>query len=243
MYLLYGDEAGKSGLKDLRQPFHVLGGLIVHDSVWKSVEDDINARIDAIVPPPRPDRWELHMTDIVNSKSWFKGMALADREALCDAVLDVLDTHQLDLIMVAVDKAKHMAKYPSPMRPDEICYRLMIERFEYYLGRHSDPVGAIVSDEQKGQENTIRRAHSEYRKGTGTGYTVAHKVIETPFFTPSHWSRMLQIVDVATWICARMLKQQQAGSGVLPQWTRIETHLDGYPSFHGRVSRSSRKSK
>lgn len=68
VYLLYCDESGKSGLRDLSQPFHVLGGLIVHDSNWLGVEQELNARIDALVPPPRDHKWELHMTDMVNSK-------------------------------------------------------------------------------------------------------------------------------------------------------------------------------
>jgi hypothetical protein len=155
------------------------------------------------------------------------------REALCDAALDAIDTHKLDLIMIAIDKAALMAKYGSPSSPDEIAYRFMIERFEYYLGRRDSEVGVIVSDEQKGEEDTIRRAHSSYRKG-GTGYTVASKVIETPFFAPSHWSRMLQIVDVATWLCARMLREKQRSKAIPTQWSRVERRLDGYPAHNGR---------
>jgi Protein of unknown function (DUF3800) len=233
VYLLYCDESGKSGLRDLSQPFHVLGGLIVHDSNWLAVEGDLNARIDALVPPPRDHKWELHMTDMVNSKGWFEGMPRQTREALCDAALDVIEHYKLDLIMVAIDKAGLTAKYGSPSPPDEIAYRFMIERFEYFLGRRDGEVGVIVSDEQKGEEDTIRRAHSDYRKD-GTGYTVASKVIETPFFAPSHWSRMLQLIDVATWICARMLREKRRSEPLPTQWDRVERRLDNYPAHHGR---------
>lgn len=95
-------------------------------------------------------------------------------------MLDVLDTYSIDLIMVAVDKAKHIKKYGNPDPPEEICCRLMLERFEYYVGRSRDQTRVIVSDEQKGEEDSIRRVHSSYRK-KGTGYTVAKNLIETPF--------------------------------------------------------------
>jgi Protein of unknown function (DUF3800) len=234
MYLLYCDESGASGIHDYRQPFHVLGGLVVPASKWLAVERDLNARIDALVPPPRDHKWEIHMTDMVNSKGWFSGMPRETREGLCDAVLDVIDAHDLSLIMIAIDKAKLLKKYGSPDPPPEIAYRFMIERFEYHLGRQPEgAVGAIVSDDQKGQEDTIRRGHSAYRT-QGTGYTVASRVIETPFFAPSHWSRMLQIVDVATWICARKLREEKKGKPVPTQWDRIKPHLDGHPAHHGR---------
>jgi Protein of unknown function (DUF3800) len=77
VHLLYVDESGKSGLRDRAQPFYVLGGLIVHDQQWLAMEQDLNARIDVLVPPPRPNTWELHMVEIQNGKGHFKGMPRA----------------------------------------------------------------------------------------------------------------------------------------------------------------------
>jgi hypothetical protein len=62
--LLYLDESGKSGPKDFAQPWFVLGGLIVPEERWQATEQELNSRIDAIVPRPRPDDWELHMSQI-----------------------------------------------------------------------------------------------------------------------------------------------------------------------------------
>lgn len=232
MYLLYTDESGKSGLKDLRQPFHVLGGLIVQDKQWQAMEVDLNERIDALVPPPRSHLWELHMTDMVNGKGHFKRMSRTTREALCDAVLDVLGAHRPTIMMMAIDKEKHSKKYYSPDPPEEMTYRFMIERFDIFLGRlPENEVGVIVSDEQKGEEDTIRKAHSKFRK-EGTPHSI-NCVVETPFFVPSHWSRMIQIIDVCTWLCAKMLRAKKAGEPIPTQWNRVEPHLDGHPYPNG----------
>ena len=233
MFFLYVDESGKSGLHDPNQPFHVLGGLAVSDNSWLEMEADLNARIDALVPPPRPHDWELHMTDMVNGKGWFKGMARQTRRDLSDAVLDVIDAHAPTLIFTIVDKAAHVAKYGSNAIPaEDYTYMLMIERFNHFLGRRSE-VGVIVSDDQKGSEDIIRKAHSEYRK-RGTGYAKIEHVIEMPFFAPSHWSRMLQIVDVAAWIVNRALRDKAKGLPGPAELTRLEKHLDGYPNYMGR---------
>lgn len=233
MYFLYVDESGKSGLRDPVQPFHVLGGLAVSDASWLAMEADLNARIDALVPPPRPHQWELHMTDMVNGKSWFKGMPRSTRRALADAVLDVIEKHEPTLIFTIVDKAAHLARYGgNALAPEDYTYVLMIERFNHFLGRRGE-VGVIVSDDQKGSEDTIREAHSRYRT-SGTGYAKIEHVIETPFFAPSHWSRMLQIVDVATWFVNRSLRQTAKGLPKPAEVDRLKPFLDGYPKYQGR---------
>lgn len=233
MYFLYVDESGKSGLHDPVQPFHVLGGLIVEQSKWLAMETDLNARIDAIVPPPRPSDWELHMTEMVNGKGHFSAMRRQDRQALWEAVLDVIDTHCPTLIFTIVDKPRHVAQYGVNAIPaEDYTYMLMIERFNYFLGNRGD-VGVIVSDDQKGSEDAIRQAHATYRT-RGTGYAVIEHVIETPFFAPSHWSRMLQIIDVATWFVNRYLRNNAKGLAGFPGGERITPHLDGYPNYQGR---------
>lgn len=197
------------------------------------METDLNARIDAIVPPPRPHDWELHMTEMVNGKGYFKRLRRQDRTALGDAVLDVIDAHDPTLIFTIVDKQKHVAKYGANALPaEEYTYMLMIERFNYFLGRREE-VGLIVSDDQKGSEDTIRRAHARYRRH-GTGYAKIEHVIETPFFVPSHWSRMLQIVDVATWFVNRHLRNQAKGLPSPAGAERVTHHLDGYPDYAGK---------
>lgn len=59
-------------------------------------------------------------------------------------------------------------------------------------------------------------------------------MIETPFFAPSHWSRMLQIVDVATWFANRHLRNQAKGLPSPPGGARLTPHLDGYPNHDGK---------
>jgi Protein of unknown function (DUF3800) len=228
MHLLYVDESGKSGPTDYTQPWYVLGGLILPEEKWKAVERDLNEVIEAVVPSPRPDDWELHMSLIAHRKKHFSQMPESDRFALVDAVFDVMDWHALALIFVGIDKEKHRNKYSYPDAVERVSYMFMLERFNYCVGRQG-AVGLVVADEQKKVEISTRKDHSRYRRD-GTGVAQIEHVIETPFFTPSHWSRPLQMIDVATYYVARHLR----GATTASYWERIERRLDGFPFYDGK---------
>jgi hypothetical protein len=165
VYVLYVDESGRSGLLDPNQPFHILGGLAFHDSEWKAIERTLIARVDALVPPPRPPDWEIHMAHIFHGKGHFRGMSRTTREALVDAVVDLFGVYGMTLFMMVIDKVRLMQQYVWPAPPPRLAYEFMIERFDRYMSHQQDQVGMIVSDDQKGEERIIRAAHEAYRRG------------------------------------------------------------------------------
>jgi hypothetical protein len=229
MYVLYADESGRSGLYDASQPYHILGGLAFHDSEWTNIERELIAEIDAIVPQPRLPDWEIHMAHLFHGKGHFKAMPRSTRDDIVECVLNLFARHRMTLFMMVIDKAAHIARYYWPVPPAKLAYEFMIERFELYLHRQTDKVGMIVSDEQKGEEKTIRAAHESYRR-RGTSQLRIDYVIETPFFVPSHNSWMIQIVDVATFWCNRYLRTRAAGGATPAPWVRLEPYLDRSPT-------------
>lgn len=224
MHVLYVDESGRSGLRDLDQPFHILGGLAFHDSEWKAIEQALAESVERLFPSPRPSDWEIHMAELFHGKGYFKRTPRATRNAMVDAVLDLFDQHRMTLFMMVIDKAAHVAKYAYPVPPARLAYEFMIERFDMYLADEADPVGMIVSDDQKGEEAIVRDAHESYRQ-KGTSQMTVTRVIETPFFVPSHRSPMIQIVDVAAFWCNRWLRAQVAGKPDPAPWLRLEPHI------------------
>jgi hypothetical protein len=238
MHLLYLDESGKSGPRDFTQPFYVLGGQIVHEKQWIAMESDLNAQVDWLVPPPRDDTWKLRGVDLHHGKAAFKQTARRTREALTDAVFNVIERHSPTVIVVAIDKAAHHRQYVRPDPVEEVAYLFMLERFDAYLRHHDDSFGLVVSDQQKEVEAATRRAHSRYRR-EGTRWQTIERVIETPFFTPSHWSRMLQATDVVTYWAARYVKTRGSSHVFHPHWDRIDHGLTVTHSTEARDSRSS----
>jgi hypothetical protein len=225
VFFLYLDESGKSGLDDPAQPYYVLGGMAIPDTSIQAIQADLMTRIDRFVPPPRHERWELHMTDIVHGKGPFKVMPRGTRDGLLAAVCDVMDAHTPKLLMCAVNKQKLKKKYKRPDAPEDIAYTFMTERYDVFLGRRQPTVGIIVSDDQKGAEERLRRALSHYRSAGTMWQTIKH-IVEAPFFVPSHWSTGIQMVDVAAYWCNRALQATDAGEAEPAPWTRLKRHLD-----------------
>jgi hypothetical protein len=228
VYLLYLDEAGKSGPGDPNQPWYVLGGVIVHDRSWKGLEESLNREIDQHCPPPREDRWEIHMADLHHGKRFFRKMSRDVREKLVDASLRVLEDHGARVICVGIDKRRVADHHPQEEPVEQIAYRFMLERFNIYLSRHGGELGIVVADEQREGERSTRRSHLRYRQ-QGTEYQLISNVIETPFFTPSHWSPLLQLADVVTYHVARKLRGQPC-----PVWPRLERLFDGGEDYLGK---------
>ena len=204
------------------------------------LEGALNERIDGLVPeridglvPDRSDTWKLRGVDLQHGKGSFRATSRTTREALVDAVFDVLAEDQPTLIVVAIDKQAHHRRYIRPDPVEEIAYQFMLERFDAHLRRQDDRLGLVVCDQQKDLESATRRAHSRYRR-EGTGMQMIERVIETPFFTPSHWSRMLQVTDVMTYWAARYVRARGSRMVFHAQWERIEVLLDGYPDYVGR---------
>ena len=157
------------------------------------------------------------MAHIHHRKGDFARMEPAKRFGLVDAVFDVLEQYAATLIFVGIDKKAHDGRYQHPDPVEDLAYRFLLERFNAYVGHQSDHLGLVVCDEQKQLEVPTRRAHSRYRQ-SGTGMMMIDNVIETPFFTPSHWSRMLQM----------------RGASTASYWPRIERLLDGFPNYDGK---------
>jgi hypothetical protein len=53
-------------------------------------------------------------------------------------------------------------------------------------------------------------------------------------FNHFHWSRMLQIVDVATWLLNRGMRDRAKGLSPPAEMKRLEQHVDGYPDYMGK---------
>jgi hypothetical protein len=167
------------------------------------------------------------MAQIFHGKGHFTAMPRTTREGLVDAVINLFGNFQMTLFMMVIDKPGLTARYVYPAPPARLAYEFMIERFDKFLARQQDRVGIIVSDDQKGEERTIRTAHEAYRR-SGTSQQAIDFVVETPFFVPSHNSWMIQIVDVATFWCNRWLKTRPAPPP--NEWTRLDPYLDRSPT-------------
>ena len=111
MHLIYMDEPGNTGvdLNDSAQPVFVLGGWLVPEDRWLQLETDLNALGDQFFPAPRPDNFELHATELINSRGYIRQFAIDHRLKFFQQALLIAAGHQLHFVYRAIIK-KRFAK-------------------------------------------------------------------------------------------------------------------------------------
>lgn len=73
MYLICADGSGQTRIIPNRKNngLYILSGVIVHESDWKELEDNVTAIKKELFPDVDPDDFDLHAYDIWNSRGFF----------------------------------------------------------------------------------------------------------------------------------------------------------------------------
>lgn len=210
MHLIYLDESGNSGtnLRDPGQPLFVLAALIVPEDVWAALESDLKKAADEFFPEPRPDRFEIHATEIRNGNGYFRQFSVEHRLAFRDACLDIASRYELRLIYRAIEKIRfarwieqtlgsgirinpHIAAFPLVARVAD----------EYLQSLPGNTRGIFISDELREIIPDVEKAIFLLHGAEGT--LRLNRIVEKGFFIDSTKSRVLQLCD----LCAYHVKK------------------------------------
>ena len=217
MYLIYFDESGNTGnkLNDPQQPLFVLCALAVPEDKWLQVEQDLQAETEKFFPSPRSDGFEIHATDLVSARQWFKSMSVADRLAFRDAWFSVAVKHQLRIVYRAIAKRRFERwirdEFGSgiAINPHVAAFPLVARVVNDWLrSLPGSPLGMFISDENK---EVVRDVEKSIRLLRGIEGTLKlDQIVEKGFFIDSSKSVILQLCD----LCALTLrKKEEAKAG------------------------------
>ena len=218
MYLIYFDESGNTGnnLNDPEQPIFLLCALAVPAAKWIQVEQDLLAEIEKILPSPRTDDFEIHATDLMSGRRWFKSIPLADRVAFRDAWLSVAVKHDLKIIYRIAPKKKfgrwQHRTFGSGIvvNPHVVVFPLVARVVDKWLkSLPGSPLGIFISDDNKEIVRDVEKSIRALRAIEGT--LKLAQIIEKGFFIDSSKSVVLQLCD----LCAYTLrKKEEAKAGL-----------------------------
>ena len=210
MHLIYLDESGNTGvdLNDSHQPVFVLGALLVPEECWLRLEADLTALVERFFPSPRPDDFELHATELMNPRGYFRQFAVAHRLEFYREVLQIAARHQLRFVYRSIVKrnfARWLETTFGPgvlINPHVAAFSLVAQVVQEYLkSLPGPPLGIFISDDNRevtpDVEKSIRilrRDHSKLRLG---------QIIEKGFFIDSRTSLPLQLCDLCTYAARR----------------------------------------
>jgi hypothetical protein len=223
MYLVYFDESGQTGtnLNDPVQPVFVLGALLVPESIWLRLERDLQAAIDKHFPPPRPDDFEIHATEVSNPrKPFFKQFKIADRLAFRDEWFGIAQKHNLKFVYRAIAKKRFQQWSHSTfgtsisINPHVVAFPLVSRVVDDLLrSLPGSPLGILISDENKEVVRDVEKAIQALR-GIG-GILKLGQIVEKGFFIESEKSVVLQLCDLCVY-AARRKEEAKAGMIIKP---------------------------
>ena len=217
MHLVYVDESGNSGnnLEDAQQPIFVLGALVVPETVWQAVENDLEASLANHFPQSRYTELEVHAGDLRQGTRSFKGVPIAPRLALRDEWLTIAGKHKLQFIYRAIIKKRYQRWMEGVfgkgilVNPHLAAFPLIAQVINNLL-RDAGPktLGIIISDDNREVVGDIERFLKLLRADPGT--LGLDRIIEKGFFIDSSKSLLLQLSDLCT-LQARKNEERKLG--------------------------------
>ena len=203
MYLLYLDEAGDFNSWQ-NQNCAVLGGVAVHEGQLERISilvDQVQAKWFPGITLPL----EFHASAIRAGKDRFRSFTPADRALMLSDLFGLLSKEQFPQL-VAFATAIDVSAVKTPTQALGDTFEDVCQRFNTFLvrgfGKGIKNKGLLVIDHSSYSEPIYRDLISRFRS-TGTRYGYLHNIVDTPFFTESHYTRFMQLADWVAWAAFR----------------------------------------
>lgn len=220
MHLIYLDESGNTGhdLGNVHQPVFVLGALVVPEQKWLSLELDLTSLADRFFPNPRPADFEIHATELINSRGYFRQFAIQHRLGFFREALAVAARHQLRFIYRAIAKPRFARWLKETfgsgvlINPHVAAFSLVAQVVQEHLkSLPGSPLGIFISDDNREVAPDVEKSIRLLRRDGGL--LQLSQIIEKGFFIDSTSSLPLQLADLCAY-AARRKEEQKAGIAV-----------------------------
>jgi len=210
--------------------FFCLGALLVDDESACWIEEGLDALVDEYASKTAlPASAELHGHELFQGKGDWEHLAMRQQINVYDRALRIIGSSGAHLVFRGMNVAAQLERYSNPYPPHDVVLGHLLESINHVGSRESRKV-VVVADEVHAQERHRTNFRSYRREGT-PGYQSSKlpQVIDTIHFGPSEHSRLLQAIDLATFIYRRRCTvtetnpKAQATLGRL--WAHIETSV------------------
>jgi hypothetical protein len=202
---------------------HLLGllaSLLVPEQDWQLLEADLQAEVEKFFPAPRPNDFEVHASEIINPRGFFRTFPIKHRLDFFHSWMALAEKHNLKVIYRAIAKKRYarwlLESFGSGViiNPHIAAFLLVAQVLNEYLrSLPGSPLGILISDENKDVMFDVEKSIRLLRGDQG-GLRLS-QIIEKGFFIRSDKSLPLQLCDLCAF-CLRRLEEQKAGVPVKP---------------------------
>jgi hypothetical protein len=222
MHLIYLDESGNTGtdLGNPHQPVFVLGALLVSEECWLQLETDLTALVERFFPVPRPDDFELHATELINPRGYFRQFTVAHRLGFYHEALQIAARHRLRFVYRAIVKKKYTRWLENTfgsgvlINPHVAAFALVAQVVHEHLrSLPGPPLGIFISDDNREVTPDVEKSIRILRRDSSK--LGLSQIIEKGFFIDSRTSLPIQLCDLCAY-AARRREERSAGFPVKP---------------------------
>ncbi len=164
VHLAYMDD---SGTRDKKNPYQVMGALVVEDKQFLYLEVRSNLIAESIIPESRREEFEeFHAHELYGGRGVFEGISQEERFGAIKVLLEGVQRSNAVLMYGAVDKFKLEKGIYATADPVQICFRRCMEGVEEWVAKQENQnlVLLIVDDCDKSAKKSFRESFRRLRK-------------------------------------------------------------------------------
>jgi len=209
---------------------YMFGILLVDDAQLCSIEDDMDKLGELVHKwcPSISKHQELHGYEVFHGVGQWEKLSKAQLVTVCTYVAKIIGSSGATLMIRGVNQAGLTARYGSGADPiHEVAYGHALECTEREMGlRHDDQRVLLFADEHHSAPNGRRRLRLARNRAEFGRISVPLKhFADTIYFTPSHHSRLIQAVDMATYLYQRFTYHRETHPKAKAAMTKVRMAL------------------
>lgn len=217
MKLIYIDDSGNTGKKldDLQQPLFLLGGFVIDENIWRSVDSAINEvkkRYELIDT-------EIHSIEIMNGKNGtpYRNWTYQKKVDFFADILSIIKDFDISVIYFAVKKKNFKSYFQTKygkdfeqqfnISPYLLSFSYILQISDAYLSKNNSN-GILILDEQDEWKKPASKTFNILRTAVEESEIKLNNLIDRSFFVDSQESNMIQLADVVAYTTKRYLETE-----------------------------------
>jgi hypothetical protein len=201
MKAVYLDESGNTGnrLDDVDQPVHHDGALVVPESQWLLLRNEMDQLKKVACSEGLPETGEFHGIDIFHGAKEWKDVPEKSRVKLYGQVATLLEKSRAFMVIGSADKTL-LQRYKKPMDPRDVAFWMVLEQIAKQTAGSEELVFIVADSSDPAAHKVILDRLKKYRQfGPPFGRTTVpvDHIIDTVHFMESRDSYHLQLCDMA----------------------------------------------
>jgi len=205
MHLLFIDESGSLAPIGKHSPDDkfVLGGIIISESTWFKVNDDLTS-LKKKYNVPGEIKWRYFYAD-KNKKTSLSHLSQLVKDNFRTDIFSIIARYKSIKIISVIADVTECYKRSHINSDDDLywyAYKRIIERFQYYLQDLSKEAGgkmngiAICDHRERRQDKRLQNMHYRMMHGQDVHTSNFPNILEGVFIVPSHFSTGIQLADM-----------------------------------------------